>query len=32
VLVDIAPGVSLAELHEKTEAPFSIAANLKVAA
>jgi 3-oxoacid CoA-transferase subunit B len=32
VLVDIAPDVTLAELHEKTEAPFSVAANLKVAA
>ena len=32
VLVDIAPGVTLAELHEKTEAPFTVAANLKVAA
>ena len=32
VLVDIAPGVTLAELHEKTEAPFSIAAGLQVAA
>ena len=32
VLVDIAPGVTLAELHEKTEAPFSVAAGLQVAA
>src|SRR6195952_4985666 len=32
ILVDIAPGVTLAELHEKTEAPFSVAAELKVAA
>jgi 3-oxoacid CoA-transferase subunit B len=32
VLVDIAPGVTLAELHEKTEAPFSLAAHLEVAA
>jgi 3-oxoacid CoA-transferase subunit B len=32
VLVDIAPGVTLAELQEKTEAPFSVAADLKVAA
>ncbi len=31
-LVDIAPGVTLAELHEKTEAPFAVAAALKVAA
>jgi len=31
-LVDIAPGVSLAELHEKTEAPFTVATDLKVAA
>ena len=32
VLVDVAPGVTLAELHEKTEAPFSVAAGLQVAA
>jgi 3-oxoacid CoA-transferase subunit B len=32
VLVDIAPDVTLAELHEKTEAPFGVAADLKVAA
>jgi 3-oxoacid CoA-transferase subunit B len=32
VLVDIAPGVTLEELHEKTEAPFSVAAHLGVAA
>ena len=32
VLVDVAPGVTLAELHEKTEAPFTIAAGLAVAA
>ncbi len=32
VLVDIAPGVTPEELHEKTEAPFSLAAHLKVAA
>jgi 3-oxoacid CoA-transferase subunit B len=32
VLVDIAPDVTLAELHEKTEAPFTISASLKVAA
>jgi 3-oxoacid CoA-transferase subunit B len=32
VLVDIAPDVTLAELHEKTEAPFTIAAGLAVAA
>jgi 3-oxoacid CoA-transferase subunit B len=32
VLVGIAPGVTLAELHEKTEAPFTVAADLKVAA
>jgi 3-oxoacid CoA-transferase subunit B len=32
VLVDIAPGVTLVELHEKTEAPFSVAAHLEVAA
>jgi 3-oxoacid CoA-transferase subunit B len=32
VLVDIAPGVTLAELQEKTEATFSVAANLEVAA
>jgi 3-oxoacid CoA-transferase subunit B len=32
VLVDLAPGVTLEELHEKTEAPFSVAAHLGVAA
>jgi 3-oxoacid CoA-transferase subunit B len=32
VLVDIAPGVTLAELHEKTGAPFNVAAGLRVAA
>ena len=32
VLVDIAPGVTLAELHEKTEAPFAIADELEIAA
>jgi 3-oxoacid CoA-transferase B subunit len=32
VLVDIAPGVTLAELHEKTEAPFTVASHLKVPA
>jgi acyl CoA:acetate/3-ketoacid CoA transferase beta subunit len=32
VLVDIAPDVTLAEIHEKTEAPFMIAPHLKVAA
>jgi 3-oxoacid CoA-transferase subunit B len=32
VLVDLAPGVTLAELHAKTEAPFSVAAQLKVSA
>jgi 3-oxoacid CoA-transferase subunit B len=32
VLVDIAPGVTLAELREKTEAPFTVAEGLKVAA
>jgi 3-oxoacid CoA-transferase subunit B len=32
VLVDIAPGVTLEELHEKTEAPFAVAAHLGVAA
>jgi 3-oxoacid CoA-transferase subunit B len=32
VLVDIAPGVTLGELQEKTEATFSVAANLEVAA
>ena len=32
VLIDIAPDVTLAEIHEKTEAPFSVAAHLKVAA
>ena len=31
-LLEIAPGVTLAELHEKTEAPFSVAPHLKVAA
>src|SRR6201994_1394345 len=31
-LIDIAPGVSLEELHEKTEAPFSITHGLHVAA
>jgi 3-oxoacid CoA-transferase subunit B len=31
-LVDLAPGVTLSDLHEKTEAPFSIATHLKVAA
>jgi 3-oxoacid CoA-transferase subunit B len=31
-LVDIAPGVSLEEIHEKTEAPFSVRAGLHVAA
>jgi 3-oxoacid CoA-transferase subunit B len=31
-LVDIAPGVTLEELHEKTEAPFSIAQGLHAAA
>jgi 3-oxoacid CoA-transferase subunit B len=30
-LVDLAPGVSLAELHEKTEAPFSIVPHLVAA-
>ena len=28
----VAAGVTLAEIHEKTEAPFSLAAHLKVAA
>src|ERR1700691_5916907 len=32
MLVDLAPGVTLAELHEKTEAPFSVAPHLRVAA
>jgi 3-oxoacid CoA-transferase subunit B len=32
VLVDIAPGVTLAELREKTEAPFTIAEGLQAAA
>jgi 3-oxoacid CoA-transferase subunit B len=32
VLVDIAPGVTLAELHQKTEASFAIAQGLKIAA
>jgi 3-oxoacid CoA-transferase subunit B len=32
VLVDIAPGVTMEELHAKTEAPFAVAAHLKVAA
>jgi 3-oxoacid CoA-transferase subunit B len=32
VLIDIAPGVTLAELHEKTEAPFKVVEGLKVAA
>ena len=32
VLVDLAPGVTLEELHEKTEAPFTGAAHLEVAA
>jgi len=31
-LVDIAPGVTLVELHAKTEAPFAVAAELKIAA
>jgi 3-oxoacid CoA-transferase subunit B len=31
-LIDIAPGVTLGELHHKTEAPFAIADNLEVAA
>jgi 3-oxoacid CoA-transferase subunit B len=31
-LVDIAPGVTLEELHEKTEAPFAVAQGLHVAA
>jgi 3-oxoacid CoA-transferase subunit B len=31
-LLEIAPGVTLAERHEKTEAPFSVAPHLKVAA
>jgi 3-oxoacid CoA-transferase subunit B len=32
VLIDLAPDVTLAEIHEKTEAPFSVAKHLKVAA
>jgi len=32
VLIDIAPDVTLAEIHEKTEAPFTVAKHLKVAA
>jgi 3-oxoacid CoA-transferase subunit B len=32
VLIDIAPDVTLAEIREKTEAPFTVAENLKVAA
>ena len=32
MLIDIAPGVTLAEIHEKTEAPFGVAKHLKVAA
>jgi 3-oxoacid CoA-transferase subunit B len=32
VLVDLAPGVTLEELRGKTEAPFTVAAGLKVAA
>jgi len=32
VLIDIAPDVMLAEIHAKTEAPFTVAAGLKVAA
>jgi 3-oxoacid CoA-transferase B subunit len=32
VLVDIAPDVTLADLREKTEAPFTVATDLKVAA
>jgi 3-oxoacid CoA-transferase subunit B len=31
-LVDIAPGVTLEELHEKTEAPFSVVPHLGIAA
>ncbi|MFO1026136.1 MAG: CoA transferase subunit B [Acetobacteraceae bacterium] len=31
-LIDIAPDVTLAEIHEKTEAPFTVAKHLKVAA
>ncbi|MBS0643126.1 MAG: CoA transferase subunit B [Proteobacteria bacterium] len=31
-LIDIAPDVTLAEIHEKTEAPFAVAKHLKVAA
>jgi 3-oxoacid CoA-transferase subunit B len=31
-LLELAPGVTLAELHEKTEAPFSVAPHLRVAA
>jgi len=32
VLIDIAPDVTLAEIHEKTEAPFTIGKHLKVTA
>ncbi|HVZ09346.1 CoA transferase subunit B [Rhodopila sp.] len=32
VLIDLAPDVTLAEIHEKTEAPFTIAKHLKAAA
>jgi 3-oxoacid CoA-transferase subunit B len=28
VLIEMAPGVTLAELHENTEAPFSVARHL----
>jgi 3-oxoacid CoA-transferase subunit B len=31
-LIDIAPGITLADLHEKTEAPFTVAPHLNVAA
>jgi 3-oxoacid CoA-transferase subunit B len=31
-LIDIAPGVTLSELHHKTEAPFAIADDLEIAA
>jgi 3-oxoacid CoA-transferase subunit B len=31
-LVDIAPGVTLADLHANTEAPFAVAPGLKIAA
>jgi 3-oxoacid CoA-transferase subunit B len=31
-LVDIAPGVTLGELHHKTEAPFAIADDVEVTA